>query len=658
LPGRIAAVRTRLALLLLAFAVCAAQAAPVFAQAASGCRFLGSAPPNPMTFCETFDAPTPDRGTRAGDLNATLWGVSRTNTATVNLGQEQYNDFLPAHLVGCGFTQTVLPPYDVQICNGRVFEAVRDGTGQPILALYPKQPFDFAGRTGTVVFDVSADSEGPHAAWPEFWLTDKPVPAPHAGELSAQTPYARHSFGFSLADACGGGTGVGSISVTRNYVAATVPFTQTGCVTRGSATGALNHFEVRLSVNRVEIWATDAGSSSLRLIAVADGLGLTFTRGLVWLEHVAYNACKFDSQCDHTLAWDNLGFDGPNTYRDLSFDVPDAQVPVPGGMRLGYTLTDGPVTLRVLGVYRDQTPTGAIVTFNWFPYDQVVPSFRVNGGPLHTTAWPFDPTAFGWRTIDVAIPLAEVQDGTNTIEFSPAQAVLSNVNLILIAGAAVPAWNPTPQVTFASSPSGVPITVNGQSLTTPATITVAAGTSLTAIAPLRHTSGGLYLFSNWSGALESTLRAGRLDATLSVAAAATNTTYTVNYQQVVDSGGLAFFSLTPCRLVDTRVAGLGAPALASGETRSFAAPGKCQVPGSARALSATLTATGATSAGHVRIYPTNQLVSGTSALNFSPGVTRANNAVIALGPSGEFNVRAVLGPGSTHLIVDVNGYYQ
>ena len=74
--------------------------------------------------------------------------------------------------------------------------------------MYPKQPFDFAGRTGTVVFDVSADSEGPHAAWPEFWITDQPLPAPH-GKQAGQYPYARNSFGFQVTLDCGNnGTGV------------------------------------------------------------------------------------------------------------------------------------------------------------------------------------------------------------------------------------------------------------------------------------------------------------------------------------------------------------------------------------------------------------------------------------------------------------------
>jgi hypothetical protein len=408
------------------------------AAAPAGCRFQTADSPLNVAFCETFDAATPDPATRAGDLNATLWGISRTNTAGVNLGQGQLNDFYPAQLVGCGATQTVQPPNDVRICDGRVFEAVFDNGGQPLLAMYPKQPFDIAGRTGTVVFDVSADSRGPHAAWPEFWWTDKPVPAPHAGELAGQTPYARHSFGFALGPCESGTASVMSMAVTRNYAHADIPFTRTGCVKSGSATGALNHVEVRINVNRVEVWASDAGSDEVEQIAAADNLGLTLTKGLIWIEHVAYNGCKFDGQCDHTLAWDNVGFDGPKTYRDLSFDVQAALVPGREGTRLGYDLRPG-VALQVHGVYRDQVPTGAIVTFNWFPYRTEVPSFRVNGGALHETPWPFDPAAFSWRTIDVAVPLSEVRDGTNTIEFAPgSEAALSNVNLILIAGSPVP----------------------------------------------------------------------------------------------------------------------------------------------------------------------------------------------------------------------------
>jgi len=413
--------------------------APPGGTSTSACRFVMADQPVQVALCQTFDAPAGDPTTRSGGLDPTLWGVSRTNTA-VNFGQSQYNEFAAAHLNGCGATQVVLPPRDVQVCNGRVVEAVNDDSGQPTLAMYPKQPFDIAGgRTGTIAFDVSADSQGPHAAWPELWWTDQPVPAAH-GEMSAQFPYARNSFGFSLANQCAGNqVTVDRMMVTRSYAFSELAFRSTGCVTKGSVGGALNHVEVRINQSHVEVWATDAGGTMPRQIAVADNANITMTRGLVWLEHIQYNACKMDSQCDHTFAWDNLGFDGPAPYRDLAFDAPDAGVSVNASTtRLGYDVRSG-TSVQVPGVYRTQTPTSALVTFNWFSYTAVVPSVRVNGGAWHDTAWPFDPTTFGWRTIAVTIPVAETRDGVNTIEFKSADEVaVSNIDLILVAASPAP----------------------------------------------------------------------------------------------------------------------------------------------------------------------------------------------------------------------------
>ena len=87
---------------------------------------------------------------------------------------------------------------DVQICNGQVVESVNDSSNQTVLAMYPRQPFDFAGRTGVVEFDVSNNTQGPHGAWPAFALTDQPVPAPY-DILSGVANNARNSIGVSFA---------------------------------------------------------------------------------------------------------------------------------------------------------------------------------------------------------------------------------------------------------------------------------------------------------------------------------------------------------------------------------------------------------------------------------------------------------------------------
>jgi hypothetical protein len=405
----------------------------------AACRFQKAAQPLRPAFCDAFDAPDPNSASRSGDLDAELWGVSRIGS-TVNITQGEYNWFYSAELEGCGAPQKVLPPHDVRICNGRLVEALRDTGGLPTIALYPKQPFDIAGRTGTVVFDLSADSDGPHAAWPEFWWTDQPVPAPHA-ELATAFPYARNAFGFMITLQCPNNQiGIEKMWAIRNYVLSEIPFSITGCVNKGSLTGALNHFEVLINQNRVEVWGTDPGSTAIKQLAVANDANLSMTRGLIWLEHLHYNACKFDDQCDHTFAWDNVGFDGPSTYRDLSFDAQDALVPIDADtVELGYRVGAAGRTIPVPGVFRRQAPTGAIVTFNWYAVTTTVPQISLNGGPVHSTSWPFDGATYGWRTIAVPVPLGEVVDGTNAVRFiSGSDTVVSNVNLILIAGAPVP----------------------------------------------------------------------------------------------------------------------------------------------------------------------------------------------------------------------------
>ena len=118
-----------------------------------------------------------------------------------------------------------------------------------------------------------------------------------------------------------------------------------------------------------------------------------------------------------------------------------------------------------------------------------------------------------------------------------------------------------------------------------------------------------------------------------------------------------YYTLTPCRLVDTRVA--EAPALAADERRVFAATGgTCGVPSTATAIAVNLTVTGAAASGHIRLAPGNGLTD-LGALSFSAGQTRANNAVVSLNPSGELAAFIGQRAGTTvHLILDVNGYFD
>ena len=123
---------------------------------------------------------------------------------------------------------------------------------------------------------------------------------------------------------------------------------------------------------------------------------------------------------------------------------------------------------------------------------------------------------------------------------------------------------------------------------------------------------------------------------------------------------LSFHTLPPCRIVDTRGAPgpRGGPALAGNASRSFVVPGICGIPATARAVSLNVTVTQPSQTGALRIYPGMGAPPGASTMNYRTGQTRANNAVSGLGASGDLSVRCDQAAGTTHLILDVNGYFE
>jgi hypothetical protein len=130
--------------------------------------------------------------------------------------------------------------------------------------------------------------------------------------------------------------------------------------------------------------------------------------------------------------------------------------------------------------------------------------------------------------------------------------------------------------------------------------------------------------------------------------------YTLTCAGLPPPTSLSFFTVVPCRSVDTRVA--GGPVVA-GADRTFTIAGACGVPTSARAVSLNATVTEPTAPGNVRLFPAGGGVPPTSTLNYTTGQTRANNTVAGLSEDGRLTVRCHPS-GSTHLILDVNGYFE
>ena len=129
---------------------------------------------------------------------------------------------------------------------------------------------------------------------------------------------------------------------------------------------------------------------------------------------------------------------------------------------------------------------------------------------------------------------------------------------------------------------------------------------------------------------------------------------------VTPDGAACFFTVTPCRVLDTRNGDQGG-ALASNAERTLQIGGNCAVPVDVSAVSANVTVTGPTNAGHLSFYPVSGPPPGQSTINFGPGQTRSNNAILQLDAAGQVQARPFIldapGPDEVQVILDVNGFF-
>ena len=126
------------------------------------------------------------------------------------------------------------------------------------------------------------------------------------------------------------------------------------------------------------------------------------------------------------------------------------------------------------------------------------------------------------------------------------------------------------------------------------------------------------------------------------------------------SGPYQYFSLTPCRVVDTRNANgvNGGPILGTAR-RDFAVKGSCGVPTTAKAVTINIAVTGASAqSSWLIVWPAGASQPNTAAINFSSSdVALSNGAIVGLGASIQ-DLSVVNASGTTHVIIDVTGYFQ
>jgi hypothetical protein len=133
----------------------------------------------------------------------------------------------------------------------------------------------------------------------------------------------------------------------------------------------------------------------------------------------------------------------------------------------------------------------------------------------------------------------------------------------------------------------------------------------------------------------------------------------VLYTPAAASAATNFFTVSPCRLLDTRNSGGGGP-LSVGQTRTLSVLGLCGIPSTAVSIVGNVTAVSPTGGGSLTLAPASAGVTNTSSVSFNAGNTRASQALIGLSGTGSraFTIRSGIASGSVDVIVDVTGYFQ
>ena len=131
-------------------------------------------------------------------------------------------------------------------------------------------------------------------------------------------------------------------------------------------------------------------------------------------------------------------------------------------------------------------------------------------------------------------------------------------------------------------------------------------------------------------------------------------------------GPFQFYTLTPCRVVDTRnppgpTGGLSLTAQAN-PPRSFPIRGSCGIPLTAKAVVFNVAVVAPTGSGNLRIWPYNTVMPLVATVNFDAGEPAiANGAIAPLANDSTAQVSVYYQsgvPNTCDLVLDVTGYFQ
>jgi hypothetical protein len=401
-------------------------------------------------FCDTFES-GPKEGGRSGELDPAHFSVVRG----MPYNSSSFDDAFrigPALIGTCrsDLSNTmVLPDSDVLVCDpistipSRHALATAAAQNYGLSTYRIRQPFDFADRVGTIKLDMDLTNNG-LGGWPALVIAEDPSPAPSFDwQERGSGPKNGIEIEFGTGWCNTPHTLETIIYTFRDYVqTAFIPSFDCAIPHAVTAPDSLNHVEIYLTQEHIEVWTSDASADGVTFpnqqLLWSGDLDLPFSRGYVSLALRNHATMKYWLGSAASMRFDNIGFDGPviEDYREYS--APNSLTTYSGlggckmesadcqwegavipkyptddgrircaettctfdgeGRNVGYLVPnvdedEPPVSLAFTGVEPGDLTRARLVlaaTYPWFEWNGVnhppqylALRYRVNGGPWH-----------------------------------------------------------------------------------------------------------------------------------------------------------------------------------------------------------------------------------------------------------------------------------
>ena len=382
-------------------------------------------------FCDTFEG-GPAQGGRAGELDPARWSVARGEPYSPAAFDDGFH-VGPALLGACraGLSNTrVLPDSDVFVCDpiatipSRHVLATAAEQNYGLATYRIRQPFDFAGRTGTIKLDMDLSNNG-LGGWPALVISQDPSPTPsfdwqergsgprngveiEFGTGWCNTPHTLETIVYTFAD---------------YFQTSHIPSFDCAIAHATTAPDALNHVEVYLTQTHLEVWVSDASPDGVTFPNLhklwAGDITLPFSRGYVSLALRNHATMKYWYGSAAAVRWDNVGFDGPVVTGWREYSAPDSLTPTQG--LPGCTMSG--------------------MTCQW--EGDVIPAFPADSGRVEcaNTTCTYDGQG---RTVGYVLPSAGVDDGAPPVALhfpGVTKGAATRARLVLAAMYPYFAWN-------------------------------------------------------------------------------------------------------------------------------------------------------------------------------------------------------------------------